>query len=260
MRSVVRSAFAAAVLVLVTGCATAPKTQQEKQSLVAEADAAVSTMTAKDPSLRSLIDRSPGYAVFPNVGKGGAIVGGAYGRGVVFEDGRPVGFTELNQGSIGAQIGGQSYSQIIVFENDASLQRFKAGDFDLGAEVSAVALNAGGAGAAQFQDGVAVFQLPKGGLMAAAAVSGQKFNYEPMDASTAGGRSSAEPSTRTSNEMELRTDRDAERAAERAAERLDNAADRAESATDRTEKRIEQRRDQAEQNTPEKVDVKIEQK
>ena len=237
------------MLVLVTGCATAPKTQEERRSLVAEADAAVSTMSAKDSTLRGLIDRCPGYAVFPNVGKGGAIVGGAYGRGVVFEGGRPVGFAELNQGSIGAQIGGQTYSQLIAFENEAALQRFKANDFDLGAEVSAVALNAGAAGAAQFQDGVAIFQLPKGGLMAAAAINGQKFNYEPMGATTAGERSTS-PSTRTSDEMELRSDR--------AADRLDTAADRAESATDRTERRIEERLDAAEQKADDKVDVKIE--
>jgi lipid-binding SYLF domain-containing protein len=238
---------------LVSGCATAPRTQQERQSLVAEADAAVSTMTAKDPTLRSLIDRAPGYAVFPNVGKGGLIAGAAYGRGVVFENGRAIGYTELNQGSIGAQIGGQTYSQLIVFENDASLQRFKAGDFDLGAEVSAVALNAGAAGAANFQNGVAVFQLPKGGLMAAAAINGQKFNFEPMDAATAGDRSTTGPSTRTSDEMELRSDR--------AADRVDAAADRAESATDKTERRIEQRLDQAEQKADDKeIDVKIEQK
>ena len=87
---------------LATGCATAPKTQAERQSLVAQADAAVSTMVARDPSLRDFIDRGHGYAIFPDVGKAGAIVGGAYGRGVVFEQGRAIGFAELNQGSIGA--------------------------------------------------------------------------------------------------------------------------------------------------------------
>jgi lipid-binding SYLF domain-containing protein len=216
---------------------------------VAEADAAVATMTAKDQSLRSLLDRVPGYAIFPNVGKGGAIVGGAYGRGVVYENGRPVGYAELNQASIGAQIGGQSYAQLIAFENEAALQRFKAGDFDLGAELSAVALNAGAAGAANFQDGVAVFQLPKGGLMAAAAINGQKFNFEPLEGpTTAGSRSTPRSTTRSSGEMELRSDRPSGR--------IEDATDRAESATDRTERRIEQRLDQAEERAEEQAEQK----
>lgn len=249
------------MLVLVTGCATAPKTQAERQSLIAEADATVATMTAKDPTLRGFIDRGHGYAVFPSIGKGGLIVGGAYGRGIVYDDaGRPIGNTELNQASIGAQIGGQSYSQIIVFENDAALSRLKAGNFDLGAEVSAVALDAGAAGAARFEEGVAVFQLPKGGLMAAAAINGQKLNYQPMsdadrEGRTAGGRGDASAYTVDQNlqpddEIRLRTGP--------AAAQTGDAADGATSATDRTERRIEQRRDAAEEKADDKVDVKVE--
>jgi lipid-binding SYLF domain-containing protein len=206
------AAFVSAALA--TGCATAPKTQAEKQSLVAEADAAVSTMVARDPGLRDFISRGHGYAIFPNVGKAGAIVGGAYGRGVVFENGRAVGFAELNQASIGAQLGGQSYSELIVFESDGALNRLKAGNFDIGAEMSAVALTAGAAGAAQFEDGVAVFHLPKGGLMAAAAVNGQKINFEPMGggdssvgatSTTAGDRPTTRPASRgADDEMQLR--------------------------------------------------------
>lgn len=217
MRTLLSSATVLALFTAV-GCSTAPRTQAEKQSLVGESEAAVASMTAKDPSLRNMLDRHSNYAVYPNVGRAGAIVGGAYGRGVVFEDGRPVGFTELNQASVGAQIGGQSYSQIIVFENEAALNRLKAGNFDVGAEASAVALTAGAAAATSFEGGVAVFQLPRGGLMAAATVNGQKINYEPMsesfsdEAMTAGGRISAQSSEshnddRDSGELRLRTER-----------------------------------------------------
>jgi lipid-binding SYLF domain-containing protein len=237
MRTLNRSTWAAvAMLVLVTGCSSspAPKSSEAQRSLQAEADATVVAMTAKDPSLRNLLDRVPGYAVFPNVGKGGLVVGGAYGRGVVYENGRPVGYTELKQASVGAQIGGASYAQILVFENEAALNRFKAGDFDIGAEVSAVAISAGAAGAAQFQDGYAVLQMPKGGLMAAAAIAGQQFNFEPLDrAATAGSRST----TRSTGTMELRSDRPSDQ--------IDDAADSTERATERTERRIEQRLDQA---------------
>ena len=178
--SALTAAVVAAACTMTTGCATAPKTHEERMSLVAEADAAVQSMISRDQSLRSFLDRSHGYAVFPNVGKAGLIAGGAYGRGVAYEQGRPIGYVELNQGSVGAQIGGQTFTELIVFENQAALDRIKAGDFDMGADLSAVALKAGAAGSAQFQGGMAVFVQPKGGLMAEASIKGQKINFQPM--------------------------------------------------------------------------------
>lgn len=195
MRAAIGSMMVVAMVMTAGGCSTAPKSQAEKRGLVAEADATVQTMTARDASLRDMIDRSAGYAVYPNVGAAGAIVGGAYGRGVVFENGRPAGFTELNQGSVGAIIGGQTYAQMIVFENDAALNRLKAGNFDIGAEASAVALKAGVAATTRFEGGIAIFQMPKGGLMATAAVTGQKINFQPMQQSFNRGGSSSEATT-----------------------------------------------------------------
>ena len=184
----IASVFAAAVVAVAltsTGCATAPKSEPQRQSLVAEADAAVQSMIAKDSSLRDFIAGAHGYAAFPNIGKAGLIAGGASGRGVVYEDGRPVGYTQINQGSIGAQIGAQSYAELIVFKDQAALDRLKAGNFEFGADISAIALKAGGAASAQFQGGMAVFVQPKGGLMAEASIKGQKLSYEPMDQSEA---------------------------------------------------------------------------
>ena len=91
MRTAIGSIALSALLVIASGCTSgpAPKTPEKRQSLVAEADAGLQTMIAKDPSLRDLINRSPGYAIFPDIGKAGAVVGGAYGRGVVYEQGRP---------------------------------------------------------------------------------------------------------------------------------------------------------------------------
>ena len=191
--SVMTAAVVAAGLAT-TGCATAPKSHAERQSLVAESDAAVQSMVAKDASLRDFLDRAYGYAIFPNIGKAGAIVGGASGRGIVYEQGRPVGYVQLNQASVGAQLGGQTYSELIAFQNDAALNRIKAGDFDMGADVSAVALKAGAAGTAHFEGGMAVFVQPKGGLMAEASIKGQKITFEPMDQSEA--VSARHPATR----------------------------------------------------------------
>jgi len=193
--SFVTFAVAAAAL-LTTGCSSspAPKHPVERQSLITEADAAVQRMTGKDPSLRDFLDRSYGYVVFPDIGKGGAIIGGAYGRGVVYEHGRPIGFAELKQASIGAQLGGQAYTELIAFENQSALERIKSGDFDMGGELSAVGIKAGAAKAAHFQGGMAVFIQPTGGLMAEASIAGQKINFQPMD----------EAETAASNERQAR--------------------------------------------------------
>jgi lipid-binding SYLF domain-containing protein len=238
MRTAIGSIALTALFLISSGCSTAPKTQEQKKSLVAEADAALTSMEARDPSLRDLVDRAPGYVMFPDVGTAGAGIGGAYGRGIVYERGRPVGFAELNQGSIGLQLGAESYSELIVFENDAALNRLKSGDFDVGAEAHAVALKAGAGKAATFQGGAAVFQHTRGGLMAAAAINGQKLNYQPMDQSimnttgTAGDRPTSKPSA----EMQLRTD---------SGTTSGSVSTDAQTATEKTEQRIEQRRDTA---------------
>ena len=171
---------AVVMLGLAVGCATAPKTQEKRDVLVSDAEATLQQMTARDPGLSNLLTQSAGYVVFPNIGKGGAIVGGAYGRGVVYQNGQHVGFAELNQASLGAQLGGQSFSELLVFEDPYTLERLKNGRFELGAQASAVALNAGAAAATGFgDDGVTVFVMPRGGLMVDVSVSGQQINYQP---------------------------------------------------------------------------------
>jgi lipid-binding SYLF domain-containing protein len=160
-------------------CATAPKTVSERNDLEASADATLTSMTARDPGLADLLGSAYGYAVFPDIGKGGVIVGAAYGRGVLYEHGHPIGYLELNQGSIGAQLGGQTFAELVVFRDRFAVERLKAGTFELGANASAVALQAGAAASATFTDGLAVFTLPHGGLMAELSVSGQKLNYQP---------------------------------------------------------------------------------
>ena len=247
MRTAIGSAAAVVAVFMMVGCATAPNTQAERRGLVAEADATVAAMTAKDPSLQRMLDQSPGYAVFPNIGAAGAIVGGAYGRGVLFEQGRPAGFVELNQGSLGALIGGQTYSQVMVFENESAMSRIKSGNFDVGAEASAVALTAGIADAAQFENGVAIFQLPKGGLMATAAVNGQKINFQGMDNSSREASSSGEAVTAGSSESAYTVDRDLQSndelrlRTERIEDGPRDASEDGRSATEQTEQRIEQR-------------------
>ncbi len=132
-----------------------------------------------DPDLQVFFDKAYGYAVFPTVGKAAIGIGGAHGTGVVFEQGKMIGTSKLNQLTIGFQLGGQSYSEIIFFEDKKTLDDFKKGNFEFSAQASAVAVKKGASKDADFDNGVAVFTLPKGGLMFEASVGGQKFSFEP---------------------------------------------------------------------------------
>lgn len=169
-----------AFLFAVCACATAPKTPESKASLEDNATATLSTMIRKDPGLQSRLNGAAGYAVFPSIGKGGFIAGAAYGRGILYEGGRAVGYVELNQGSLGAQIGAQTFAEVIVFLDPAKVQQLKGGKFSLDANASAVVLTTGAAASAPFQNGVGVFVMPKGGAMAELSVSGQQINFQPQ--------------------------------------------------------------------------------
>ncbi len=172
--------FVAVGAVLLAGCSTAPTTAAKQEQLTSKTQAAIDAAKKTDPSLQKFFDTAAGYAVFPSVGKGGVGVGGAYGRGELFEGGRPVGYCTLTQASIGLQLGGQAYTELIFFETKEALDRFKSGNFAFAAQVSAVALKSGASANAKYANGVAVFTLGEQGLMYEASVGGQKFNYQPM--------------------------------------------------------------------------------
>ena len=143
-----------------------------------------------------LLAQSYGYAVLPTIGKGGIGIGGAGGSGCVFAGGNHSGNVSMGQITIGLQLGGQAYSQIILFKNVDVYKDFTQGRFEFGADATAVALTYGaqagattkGASASAgdtkgkgaFKRGMAVFTLAKGGLMYEASLGGQKFNFKPL--------------------------------------------------------------------------------
>jgi lipid-binding SYLF domain-containing protein len=170
---------AIAALAPVTGCATAPRTASEQQSLEARAGATVDEMIAREPLLADMLPGAAAYAVFPDIGKGGAVVGGAFGRGVLFQNGQPAGFVKVEQASIGAQLGAQTFAELVVLPDQLAVDRLKMGELTLGADVGAIALTSGAIARAQLSDGVQVFLLPRGGLMAELSLSGQRIKYEP---------------------------------------------------------------------------------
>jgi lipid-binding SYLF domain-containing protein len=180
------------VIAMLLGCSTTPKSEAKKESLQSGAQRAVDRMTAANPAIRSAIDSAHGYAVFPKIGKGGLVVGGAYGRGIVYEQGRMIGYADMTQASVGAQLGGQTYSELIAFQNQAALNRFRQNSLELAANLSAVIVKSGTARAANYENGVAVYIMPREGAMAEASVGGQKFTFVADD-TAAGGTSTTRP-------------------------------------------------------------------
>lgn len=170
-------AVLAAMSFLISGCTTAPSTEEGREVQDSEVQTTIKSFLNADPGLKSFFDSSYGYAVFPSVGKGGVGIGGAYGKGQVFEQGSMIGWSSLSQATIGFQLGGQAYSEVIFFQTKQNLMRFTSGEFALAAQASAVAATAGASADAGFRNGIAIFTQAKGGLMYEASVGGQKFNF-----------------------------------------------------------------------------------
>tara|TARA_B100000965_G_C19593406_1_gene758986 strand:- start:1627 stop:2190 length:564 start_codon:yes stop_codon:yes gene_type:complete len=132
-------------------------------------------------NLKNFFKDSNAYAVFPDVVKGGIGIGGARGGGQVFQNCKAIGSTTMTQLSVGFQLGGQAFSQIIFFKNQRDTDRFIQGNFEFGASASAALIREGAATEASYSDGVGVLTLSKGGLMYEASIGGQKFSFSPYE-------------------------------------------------------------------------------
>ena len=163
------------------------KAEQERKA----AKETIAKFKEKDPGMERFF-YAYGYAVFPTVGTGALIVGGAHGTGLVYKNisvsmligdpiymGKIMGRSSLSQGTVGLQAGGQAYSEIIFFQDKAAFDSFKNGKLKLAAQASAVAVTAGASADAAYEGGVAVFTMGKGGLMLQGAIGGQQLTFEP---------------------------------------------------------------------------------
>jgi len=151
---------------------------------VKQADQAVEELKRVDPGLDRFFDRAAGYVVFPTVGKGAIGIGGAHGTGVLYEKGIPTGKASITQLTVGLQLGGQAYTEVIFFKTKKVLKDFKKGEYAVAAEASAVVATTGTSANAKYVDGVSIFTLPKGGVMAEASVGGQRFVYTAFPTAT----------------------------------------------------------------------------
>ena len=166
-----------AVVISLSACAGWDPDRDQREA--DEVQMTIEQFVDKDPGLKTFFEKSYGYAIFPNVGKAAYIVGGTYGEGYVYEQGNPIGYARIVEASIGLQIGGQGFSEIIFFRDKTTMDYFKLGNFEFSAQASAVAVNVGVAAKTNYDSGVAIFTLLKAGLMAEASVGGQKFKFEP---------------------------------------------------------------------------------
>ncbi len=181
MRRLVALTGTAAIVAWITA---APAVARDRDSdrgrhELREAEATVATFRAR-PELHPYFNEAYGYAVFPTVGKAAFFLGGAYGTGKVWGQGKLIGNARVSKASVGFQVGGEAYSEIIFFRSRRALEKFKRSELAFDAEVSAAAPTAGANLEAAWSHGVAVFARSKGGLMASASVGGQTIEFEPL--------------------------------------------------------------------------------
>jgi len=154
--------------------------QDDKDKLLKDGREARSSFIKTDKSMSQLFNDSYGYVIFPKVGKGAVVVGGAGGNGVVYQKGKAIGTAKMAQVNVGAQVGGQTYREVIFFENKDALDRFKDNKLEFAGQVSATAAKSGASANAKYREGVQVFTEEIGGLMLEASIGGQKFTYKSL--------------------------------------------------------------------------------
>ena len=169
------------VILLCAAPASAKRQKKSDSEIAQEVKEVRKLWQSKDSSFNKTLKKAYGYVIFPEVGKGGFVVGASHGEGEVYEKGKLIGHAKMTQTTVGAQVGGQTYAEVILFENKAALDRFKVGKFEGSAAATAIGGKKGAAAASKYKDGTAIMVLPLKGAMAEAAGGGQKFAFMPLD-------------------------------------------------------------------------------
>jgi len=145
------------------------------------AAATMKRLEERDRGLGNMLKKAYAYAVFPAVGKASLVVGGAYGRGAVFEKGKFIGYATLSQLTLGVQLGGDTFTEVLIFKDKGALDQLKKGKMAFAANASAVLVKAGKAAAKGFPSGVTAYTYTRGGELLELAIGGQKFSFKPAD-------------------------------------------------------------------------------
>jgi lipid-binding SYLF domain-containing protein len=171
------TALSLCLAIILVGCSIAPEKPEAKAVLSAESNEAIAIFKDKDPDIQRFFDKSYGYAVLPKVFKGAFLVGGAYGKGEVYEQGKMIGYCNMSQATLGFSFGGEYFREIIFFRDKNDLDVFKTEEFTFSAQITGVAATIGAAAKADYQAGMAVFVTTDKGLMVDVSLGGQKFKY-----------------------------------------------------------------------------------
>lgn len=168
--------------------------------VLADNDAKTIDVFKQSPTVQPYFENAYGYVVFPTIGKAGIGIGGAYGQGQVYVQGNVEGTAKVFKATIGFQLGGQAFSEIIFLQDKRAYEEFTGGHFEFDAQASAVAITAGAQAKAGtegvtssastgptggkqasggYRKGMAVFVQIKGGAMYEATIGGQKFSFTP---------------------------------------------------------------------------------
>jgi lipid-binding SYLF domain-containing protein len=167
-------------MLVLAGCTTVPQTYEAKAVQSAQITETIAVFKEKDPEIQRFFDSSYGYAVLPKVAKGAFWLGGAYGKGQVYEKGKMVGFCDMKQATLGLSFGGEYFREIIFFRDKVDLDKFRSEEYTFSAQATGVAATAGAAAKADYKAGMVVFITTDKGLMVDASLGGQKFTYVPL--------------------------------------------------------------------------------
>lgn len=149
--------------------------------LMDDAQKAKEKLIEKNAIVEEFFNNSDAYVIFPNVGKGGLFVGGAFGNGILYQNNIAQGAADLKRINVGLQAGGQSVIEVVFLENEKVVNEFMSGEFEFAADASAVVWDKGAGANLKYKNGIAVVVMPKAGLMAGISIGGQKFKYESFD-------------------------------------------------------------------------------
>ena len=163
---------------LMIGCSATPDTPEARDALADQSQSTMRQFRESDSRTNAFFSNAYGYAVFPKITKGSAGIGGAYGRGVVYKGSQMTGYADVTQGSIGAQLGGMSWSEIVFFQNQWAYDKFTSNEFAASADASWAGPNKGGANTLNYNNGVMIFTMDARGFSASAAVGAQQFEFE----------------------------------------------------------------------------------
>ena len=168
------------LVIFAVGCTATPAEPRVRAALSSDSQKAIEVFKAKDPAIQKFFDSSYGYAVLPKIFKGAFWVGGAHGKGIVYERGTKIGYCNMSQATLGFSFGGEFFREIIFFQTRQDLDKFRTSEFTFSAQATAVALTTGAAAKASYNNGMAVFIAHDTGLMVDASLGGQKFYFDTV--------------------------------------------------------------------------------